>query len=94
MAGLSLTELVSPQEAAALDPRFKMKWCKTSQEESAVQSKLEDLAQELRISNPSPSSNYYKYKADENVNDSKVRVFYSLTQTRAEDGNFSKLNEL
>ncbi|KAL5262239.1 hypothetical protein ACHWQZ_G007830 [Mnemiopsis leidyi] len=60
------------QEAAALDPRFKMKWCKTSQEESAVQSKLEDLAQELRISNPSPSSNYYKYKADENVNDSKA----------------------
>lgn len=59
-----------PQEAAALDPRFKMKWCRTSQEESAVQSKLEELAQELRISNPSPSSNYYK--ADENVNDSKV----------------------
>lgn len=58
------------QEAAALDPRFKMKWCRTGQEEAAVQGKLEELAQELRISNPSPSSNYCR--SDENINDSKV----------------------
>ena len=55
-----------------------MKWCRSSQEEAAVQSKLEELAQELRISNPSPSTNYYK--ADENVNDSKVSpVYFSNT---------------
>lgn len=56
------------QEAAALDPRFKMKWCRGAEEEGSVQTKLEELAGELRISNPSPSY----YKADENVNDSKV----------------------
>lgn len=65
------------QEAAALDPRFKLKWCRGSQEESRVQARLEELAQELRISNPSPPPNFYK--ADENVNDSKVILIAQLT---------------
>lgn len=62
------------QVAAALDPRFKMKWCRGAAEEGNVQSLLEEVAAELRISNPSPSAvvtnNNGYYRTDEN-NESK-----------------------
>eukprot|EP00116_Pleurobrachia_bachei_P004273 sb/3464535/ len=66
------------QEAAALDPRFKMKWCRTPHEETRLQDQLDTLAQELRINNPSPAS---YFKADENT-DSKANSSYEQASKR------------
>ena len=55
-----------------------MKWCRGATEEGNVQTLLEEVAAELRISNPSPSAvvtnNNGYYRTDEN-NESKVGFF-------------------